>query len=217
MSKLKRIISFDLDGTLVDYGFVDSIWLEGIPKLFAAKEKIPLDAARELVKKEYDKVGMERLEWYNIKFWLKKLCLDENWRSLVESYRCRVRLHPETLAVLEKLKSEKSTMVLITNSPEEFLNIELEETGMRRFFKHIFSATSEFGQVKNTTIFYIKIASMLDVLPRQIVHVGDNWNFDHVIPQKVGMAAFYLDRGKQKEGKWIVHDLKEFETKLHQL
>ena len=50
-----------------------------------------------------------------------------------------------------------------------------------------------------------------------MVHVGDNWNFDYVIPKKVGIVTFYLDRGKQRKGKWIVHDLKEFETKVHLL
>jgi len=212
-----QIVSFDLDGTLIDHGFVDSIWLEGVPRLFATKEKIPLDMARELVKKEYDTVGMERLEWYNMKFWLNKFGLSEDWRSLFDSYRSKIRLYSETMDVLEKLKSENFELILVTNSPKEFLNIELEETGIRKFFNHVFSATSEFGQVKNTADFYLKIASILKVLPSQMIHVGDNWDFDYLMPKKTGMVSFYLDRGKQRKGEWIVHDLQEFEAKLHVL
>ena len=214
MTELKSIVSFDLDGTLVDFGFVNSIWLEGVPRMFAEKEKIPLDSARELLKKEYDNVGMEKLEWYNIRYWLKKFGLSEDWRPLFESYKSRVKMYPEALDVLEKLKSENFTLILVTNSPEEFLAIELEETGIRRFFRHIFSATSEFGQVKNTTDFYLKIASIVDVSPERIIHVGDNWNFDYEIPKKTGMTTYFLDRANQREDEWVVHDLKEFEKKL---
>jgi len=209
-----RIVSFDLDGTLVDYGFVDAIWFDGVPRLFAAKEEIPVNAARELVRKEYDKVGMERLEWYNIKFWLRKFGLDEDWRSLLNSYRSKIRLYPEVLKVLKKLRSKNLELTIVTNSPKEFLNIELEETGIRNFFKRIFSSTSEFKQVKNTTDFYIKIASMLKALPQQIAHVGDSWDFDYVTPRKIGIRSFYLDRKRQEDGEFVVRDLNEFMTKL---
>jgi FMN phosphatase YigB (HAD superfamily) len=53
----KRLISFDLDGTLVDLAFTDLVWHQGIPELYAQKAGIDLAQAREQVLLEYRKVG----------------------------------------------------------------------------------------------------------------------------------------------------------------
>ena len=68
-----RLISFDLDGTLTDANFVESVWLEGIPKLYSNKKGVTFNDARKAVKKEYDKVGNEKLKWYDINYWIKYL------------------------------------------------------------------------------------------------------------------------------------------------
>jgi FMN phosphatase YigB (HAD superfamily) len=37
----------------------------------------------------------------------------------------------------------------------------------------------------------------MGVRPEQVVHVGDNWQFDFIAPSEVGIQAFYLDRKRQ--------------------
>ncbi|MFQ5710403.1 MAG: HAD family hydrolase [Candidatus Geothermarchaeales archaeon] len=209
-----KVVSFDLDGTLIDDEFVDSVWYNGIPGLYAEKEGTSLDEAQRLVKNEYDKVGMERLEWYDVKYWLRRFGLNEDWKTLLNRFKSEIKLYPEVPTVLKKLRLKGYELVIITNSPREFLDIELEGTGIRGYFKHIFSSTSDFNQVKKTTDFYAQISHILQVSPRQIAHVGDNWTFDYIIPQRIGIKSFYLDRKKQRTGEFVVRDLNEFANRL---
>ena len=41
-----RIISLDMDGTLVNSRFVDKVWMEGMPRLYAERTGLDLPAAR---------------------------------------------------------------------------------------------------------------------------------------------------------------------------
>ena len=54
---MPKIISFDMDGTLVDSEFTDWVWGHGVPTLYAEKVGLPFEEAKALVVKEYLKVG----------------------------------------------------------------------------------------------------------------------------------------------------------------
>ena len=43
------IISFDIDGTLIDHNYTDLIWNQALPEELAEKEKITFDQALETV------------------------------------------------------------------------------------------------------------------------------------------------------------------------
>ena len=85
-----NLVSFDMDGTITDLSFVDSVWLEGIPRLLAEKRAISLEDAKKYAKKEYDKVGRERLEWYDLKHWAKKFGLDISPDQVLGSYQHKI-------------------------------------------------------------------------------------------------------------------------------
>ena len=75
-----KILSFDLDGTIITKKFVDTVWLEGLPKLYAEKNGLSLRKAKEYIFSEYEKIGDGRIEWYDIKYWFKKFNLGDNWQ-----------------------------------------------------------------------------------------------------------------------------------------
>jgi len=85
----------------------------------------------------------------------------------------------------------------------------LKATGLSRYFTRIFSATSDFRKVKKTADFYRHICDILGASPEEIVHVGDHYEFDYLVPQTVGIQAFYLDRSAQQKGESVVWTLGE--------
>lgn len=193
-----KIISFDVDGTLVREEFVDAVWLQGIPEAYAAKEGISLEEAKEIVKSEYDKVGENAIEWYMLNYWLKKFQLEISEENLFERFKKKVKLYPEVKAVLERLKEKGYELIISSNATRPF--IYFQTSPIKKYFFHIFSATSDFFEVKKTKGFYEKICSILGVTPYEVVHVGDHFLFDFLNPRKIGINAFYLNRNREREG-----------------
>jgi len=129
--KSKLVISFDMDGTLTDLSFVDSVWLEGIPKLFAQKHQISLEEARKRVKSEYDRVGNEKLEWYDLNYWLDKFSIDASPQQVLKSFREKICVYQDVPIVLENLKNRGYRLIVITNARREFVDIEMQQSGIQ--------------------------------------------------------------------------------------
>ena len=210
---MPKIISFDMDGTLVDPEFTDWVWLHGIPRLYAEMTNIPFEEAKHFVVGEYLKVGEGAIEWYDIKYWFQFFKLEKNWKDLMLQYVDKIRIYPDVDDILAWLK-EKFPIILTSNAGREFIDIEMEATGLGRYFDRIFSATSDFGQVKKTAGFYGRICGALGVYPQEIVHVGDHYEFDYLAPRSLGIHAFYLDRSGEKNGDFVISDLRELERRF---
>jgi len=210
---MPKIISFDMDGTLVDPEFTDWVWLHGIPRLHAEKTNIPFEEAKHFVVGEYLKVGEGAIEWYDIKYWFQFFKLEKNWKDLMLQYVDKIRIYPDVDDILAWLK-EKFPIILTSNAGREFIDIEMEATGLGRYFDRIFSATSDFSQVKKTAGFYGRICEALGVYPQEIVHVGDHYEFDYLAPRSLGIHAFYLDRSGEKNGDFVISDLRELERRF---
>jgi HAD superfamily hydrolase (TIGR01549 family) len=209
-----RIVSFDVDGTLVEGGFMDSIWLEGVPQAYAEKEGLSFEQAFDYVKNEYDKIGEHRIEWYNIDYWLRTFGLDIPYETLFKKYEDELQIYEEVERVLTVLKEDGYELVISSNAATEFIDFQIKP--IKKFFSRIFSATSDFGQVKKTNGFFARVCTILDVKPQAVVHCGDHWVFDYLNPRKIGITAYYLDRARRTdeevtttEDEFIISDLNE--------
>lgn len=204
-----KVVSFDMDGTLTDLSFVESVWLEGVPRLFAEKNGISFQDAVILVKSEYDKVGRDRLEWYDLAYWMRKWSLNASPKEMLNSFQHKVKMFPEVTETLQALKEKGFRLIVVSNARREFLDLELEKTDINCFFERTFSSTSDFGLTKKSTDIYQKVCGICGVLPSEMVHVGDEQRFDFDIPKKLGIRAFHLDRTGDHAGEVTVYNLKE--------
>lgn len=207
---MARFISFDLDGTLVKTTFADKVWLEGLPRVFAREKNLEYTQAKHELLQQYDAVGDEQPEWYDIQYWYDRFQLSSSWQDLLEEYRHSIELYDDVMPVVQRL-AENNKLVIISNAKREFIDIQLNETGLNRFFTQVFSSTSDFHQVKKTTDFYVMICSELNVKPRELIHVGDHLKFDYDVPRNLGVRTFLLDRNNKEEGDCVVRSLQEFE------
>lgn len=201
-----RIISLDMDGTLMKSRFVDKVWLEGIPMLYAERSGLDFPAAREHVLSEYMKIGSDRMEWYDLSYWIDRFGLRIGKDGLLEMYEDEVEAFPEVEEVLEIL-SESYDLVVTSNAAREFIDIELED--LSQYFRETFSATSDFKEVKKSPLIYGAVCAHMDARPFEVLHIGDHYHYDYESPLQAGLDALFLDRKGERSGQEVVGDLRE--------
>ena len=59
-----RVLSLDLDGTLIRKGFDDIFWNKLVPELFAESRKISFEDAQKFILDAYDSIGPADPQWY---------------------------------------------------------------------------------------------------------------------------------------------------------
>jgi putative hydrolase of the HAD superfamily len=204
-----KLISFDLDGTLTTPEFVDAVWRVGLPTQYAKQQNIGFEKAQAVIFHLYDTMGDHDLNWYDLPFWIQYLKLDVTPEQLLSQSRQLIALFPDVLPALSFLH-ECYDLIIISNANRMFLDLEVSVTGIGRFFKNIFSATSDFGRVKREEEIYQKVCDAVGVSISDILHVGDHREFDFHAPQRIGMQSYFLDRAGHETGPYIVHSLDEF-------
>jgi len=210
----KRLISFDLDGTLIDTAYTTLVWETGIPLLYAEKHSIDLPSAASIVKAEYEKIGDSSLQWYDISYWFRLFKLPGRWQDLMEEHRHTIRPFPEVKEVLERLVQDYD-LIILSNAAREFVEIEIQEAHIDRHFAGVFSATSDLREVKKAPQAYQKIFEIMGVAPSDGIHVGDHYEFDYLVPKALGLQAYYLDRDtKRPKDDFVVGDLREFANRI---
>jgi len=206
-----EVVSFDMEGTLIDDGYSNLIWETDIPRLYGEEHGLDLDTARAKVLGEYAQVGEERPEWYDIDYWFKRLGLDYDWRELLRQREGACIVYSEVPGVLERMDDEY-TLIVSSNTIREFLDVQL--TKLPDVFTEVYSAPSDLKTVKKTDSFYSRICEEMGVDPSRMAHVGDSLKFDYEEPRKLGIHSFYLDRQGRSSREHVVRDLDEFEEKL---
>ena len=209
---MKKVVSFDLDGTLVDGLYGDMVWNHGLPEVFAGRYGVSVEEAKALTRKEYETVGDGRLEWYDIEYWLDRFDLPVSSAELLNRYESYIKLLPFAREVLEALQ-EKYILVIASNAARIFVEKEISYADIGRHFTTIVSATSDYRIVKKGDPFYRKLLEHLGVSPHEIVHVGDHKIFDFEAPSHLGIESYHLCADGNGNGR-VISDLRALLRKL---
>ena len=201
-----KIISFDFDGTITKTTFADLFWLEGLPKLYSERYNVDLEEAKNFLFREYDKIGKERLEWYDPDYWFNRFNINYSWKKLMEDYSYAIEIYPDVIPTLERLKNSYD-LIIISNARREFIEIQMEKLDIKRYFKRVFSTVSDFNMVKKEGEVYRKVCEQMGIDKSELIHVGDDYKFDFLAPRSIGIKAIYLDRKSGKNGDFVISSL----------
>ncbi len=214
---MKRVISFDLDGTLVNARYGDMVWNHGIPVEYSKTHNIPFDEARALIRRQYESIGDGDLLWYEIGYWLERFSMSVSPEELLKRYESYIEPAPYAAYVLERL-SKDYTLIIASNAARCFVEKELGHTGFNHYFTYIVSATTDYRLIKKEQAFYRKICEYLSVKPSDVVHVGDHPVFDHDVPLSLGIESYYLtdteDGTTNHDGRQVIGSLKDLLEKF---
>jgi len=109
-----KVVSFDLEGTLVTPDYSQAVWHEGIPSLYAKQYGIYIERAKAIVQKKYQEVGDQRKEWYDIEYWFGRFGLGD-YRDVLDAHRNRLSRYPDASQALSSL-SKRYTLIVATGT-----------------------------------------------------------------------------------------------------
>ncbi len=207
-----KVISFDVDGTLLDQEYNDLVWMSEVPRLYAEKYDMDFEPAYRHVIGEYAKVGEYDMKWYDLNYWLALFGLETSSESILEKYENRLRVYPDAERLFGRLKG--FTLVLTTAMPRDFLGIKMKK--LNGDFRRVFSTVSDFKSVKTREV-YSAICAELGVSEPEVLHVGDLWEADYVAPREAGLHALCVDRKQEREGAHVIRSLDELEPRLQDI
>lgn len=204
MKKEIQVVSFDVDGTLVDQEFNDLIWKHEIPASVCQHRGWTLDKAKEFCISEYQKVGEHDLRWYDIEYWLERFKIKTPALDILRKWEESIVVYPDVLPTLDKLRGEGIKTIIITCMPRIFLREKIRT--FDTYFEEIFSTISDFQKVKSPAI-YMSISEKIHCEPSAILHVGDHPLLDYQFSSEAGCQSLLIER----EGTTIKHSIQQLE------
>ena len=115
-----KIVSFDVDGTLVDKHYGDNFWREEIPRLYSDKNNIDIEEAKEIIYRDYDSIGDEDIRWYLPEFWFYRYGLEGDPKNILENLNEEINIYDDAKETLEKLEG-KYKLIVISNAARIFI------------------------------------------------------------------------------------------------
>ena len=149
-----------------------------IPGMYAESRGIGLEEAKREVIRSYRSVGPMSLSWYLPSYWIRRLGLsyDEFLRRCAD---IKVRV-PEQIRKLR----DRYRVILSTNVSKEVLSFSLED----RFFDEVYSSV-DMGYPRKDERFWMEVMRGEGVPPSDLIHLGDDFVYDYVIPSSLGIRA----------------------------
>lgn len=113
-------------------------------------------------------------------------------RELEEECLSDVKIMPGAIGALERLRDAGCLLGVVSSAGYPlFVELALEELGLRPFFNEVITSTGE-GIYKSDPEIYRRAVARLGALPWEAVHVGDHPVFDVGVARQAGLSTVWL-------------------------
>lgn len=163
-------VLLDLDGTLLDLAFDNFLWLECIPRAWAARHGVALEDARHSLAPRFAEVE-GTLDWYSVDYWSRELGVDV--AGVHRAQAARIAWLPGARELLVALRAGGKRLVLLTNAHPVTLAIKDAATAVTSYFDAAFSSHS-FGAPKENLHFWQGVRRAEPFDPARCLFVDDS-------------------------------------------
>jgi len=205
----KKILMFDLDGTLYPYkgdSFRDTSLYETLRQrsLEFISEKLNIEIRQaaekyDFIAKKYNFIlsngfekeyGIDRTEYLNFAWNMDPTQHIEKDKRLT--------------SMLEEL-SKTHDLFILSDAPSIWINKLLEFFEARDYFKGIFSGGD--NNVRKKKGLYPHVLQTLNADPKNVMIVGDEYLVDVVIPKKLGIVTCFVGDAESGESDYNIEDI----------
>jgi putative hydrolase of the HAD superfamily len=203
-----KVVSFDLDGTLIRKGFDDTFWNQLIPEIYARNKSIGFEEAQRFILEEYARVGPDDARWYIPEYWFERFGIDADIHDVLNKVRYHEGIYDDVKLLSDLSKNYR--IVISTNNPRTILEHKLRLLGhVNKSIYDTFSAVSDFNNIVKSREFYSAICWKMRIEPEEMLHIGDDPKHDLEVPASIGIRTVLIDRENNVEGRDIIHSLEE--------
>jgi len=188
-----QVIVFDLDGTLVD----------SVPDLSLAINhglsvlnwpSVAQDKVREWVGNGSLKLAERTLSHLNLLSEENLSALHKQFLISYQNYLCvESVLYPSVKSILDELKAQNKSLVVLTNKPMQFVPELLSKLGIAEYFDWVLGGDS-FDKKKPDPLPMLKILAHFDIKSEKCLMVGDSRS-DIVCAQQANVDSVALLQG----------------------
>lgn len=130
-------VFLDMDGTLLDLHYDNHFWLEHVPRRYAEKNNMAVDAAKKKLYPVF-KAAEGTLDWYCVDYWSEQLQLDIP--LLKQEVNHLIAVHPHVVDFLNALRNMGKHIVLVTNAHGKVLHLKMKQTRLAGYFDRLICA-----------------------------------------------------------------------------
>ncbi|MCB1846204.1 MAG: GMP/IMP nucleotidase [Halieaceae bacterium] len=162
-------VLLDMDGTLLDLHFDNHFWMEHLPRVYAEKQQITLEASFTQLSDRFHS-GRGTLEWYCLDHWSEQLGMDIP--AMKRELQHMIRLRPFALEFLKKLHRSHRDVVMVTNAHRKTLEIKMDNVDLTGWFDRVV-VSHDLQAPKEEQAFWHKLQALHPFDPSRTLLIDD--------------------------------------------